>query len=164
MEESKEPENIVVKYQSDEDSDTSDDTSEGTSDDTSDEELNKLETEIDTNILLHYHPETKSINYKELNIRSNNKNKYSNIKAKIDDPLHQTLPILTKFEKSKIIGMRAKQLANGAEPLIAAKNLIDNLKIAELELKEKKLPFIIARPLPNNTVEYWKLEDLEMIH
>ena len=32
-----------------------------------------------------------------------------------------------------------------------------------MELKEKKIPFIIRRPLPDNTFEYWKLQDLELI-
>ena len=32
-----------------------------------------------------------------------------------------------------------------------------------MELKEKKIPFIIRRPLPDNSFEYWKLQDLELI-
>ena len=32
-----------------------------------------------------------------------------------------------------------------------------------MELQEKKLPFIIKRPISNNKFEYWKLEDLEII-
>ena len=32
-----------------------------------------------------------------------------------------------------------------------------------MELNEKKIPFIIRRPLPNNSSEYWKLQDLEII-
>jgi len=40
---------------------------------------------------------------------------------------------------------------------------LDNFIIAKIELKQKKLPFIIQRPLPNNTFEYWKLEDLEIL-
>jgi len=30
------------------------------------------------------------------------------------------------------------------------------------ELRQKKIPFIIKRPL-NNTYEYWKLEDLKIL-
>ena len=33
-----------------------------------------------------------------------------------------------------------------------------------MEIQQKVLPFIISRPLPNNTCEYWKLQDLELIH
>ena len=32
-----------------------------------------------------------------------------------------------------------------------------------MELKEKKIPFIIQRPLPNGNAEYWALEDLEIL-
>jgi DNA-directed RNA polymerase I, II, and III subunit RPABC2 len=82
----------------------------------------------------------------------------------IIDELHKTLPILTKYEKAKILGVRIKQLNNGALPYVKiAEDLLDTFIIAEKELKEKKIPFIIQRPLPNNTFEYWKLEDLEIL-
>jgi DNA-directed RNA polymerase subunit K/omega len=82
----------------------------------------------------------------------------------IIDELHKTLPILTKYEKTRILGIRVKQLNNGALPYIKiAEDLLDSFIIAEKELKEKKIPFIIQRPLPNNTFEYWKLEDLEIL-
>ena len=32
-----------------------------------------------------------------------------------------------------------------------------------MELAQKVLPFIVSRPLPNNTYEYWKLQDLELL-
>ena len=35
--------------------------------------------------------------------------------------------------------------------------------IAIKEFEEKKIPFIIARPLPNNQVEYWNVSDLEVL-
>ena len=41
---------------------------------------------------------------------------------------------------------------------------IDNYNIAEQEIREKKLPFIIKRPMPNGGCEYWKLEDLQIIN
>ena len=82
----------------------------------------------------------------------------------INDPNHMTNPLLTKYEKTKVLGLRASQLNNGAEPFIEVdENIIDGYKIAELELKEKKIPFIIQRPLPGGNCEFWKLEDLEQI-
>ena len=42
-------------------------------------------------------------------------------------------------------------------------NIIDGVIIAEMELKEKKIPFIIRRPIPNGGSEYWKVEDLEVL-
>ena len=56
-----------------------------------------------------------------------------------------------------------KQLNNGSKPFINVnENIIDNNIIANNELQNKVLPFIIVRPLPNRTFEYWKLKDLEV--
>jgi len=38
--------------------------------------------------------------------------------------------------------------------------MINGLTIAQLEFKQKKLPFIIRRPLPNGGSEYWNVHDL----
>ncbi len=82
----------------------------------------------------------------------------------IIDKNHKTLPILTKYERTKILGQRAKQINNGDKPYVnVAEKVIDGYSIAELELKQKKIPFIIRRPLGNGNSEYWKLSDLEQI-
>jgi len=82
----------------------------------------------------------------------------------IIDDYHKTLPFLTKYEKTRVIGQRIQQLNNGAKVYVnVSDDIIDNNVIAEMELKEKKIPFIIRRPLPDNTFEYWKLQDLELI-
>ena len=53
---------------------------------------------------------------------------------------------------------------SGANPFIKVpENIIDGYIIAEMELKEKLIPFIIRRPLPNGTSEYWNIKDLENI-
>jgi len=83
----------------------------------------------------------------------------------IIDALHKTYPILTKYEKAKIIGLRVSQLNKGARPYIKLeRSVIDNTLVAEKELREKKIPFIIMRPIPNGTAEYWNLTDLEYIY
>ena len=80
------------------------------------------------------------------------------------DPLHMTIPFLTKFEFTRILGMRTKQINNGAKPFIKVpEGIIDGYLIAEREIREKKLPFIVKRPIPNGGCEYWKLEDLELL-
>ena len=82
----------------------------------------------------------------------------------IIDEMHKTIPLLTKYEKTKILGMRVKQLNNGAQPYIPRnEKIIDNYVIALTELEQKKIPFIIQRPLPNNNFEYWKLHDLDIL-
>jgi hypothetical protein len=41
--------------------------------------------------------------------------------------------------------------------------VIDGYVIAQIELEQKRIPFIIRRPIPGGGCEYWNLKDLEMI-
>ena len=41
--------------------------------------------------------------------------------------------------------------------------VIDSYIIAQLELSQKKIPFIIKRPISNGSFEYWNIKDLEII-
>ena len=133
--------------------------------DSSDEEesiiYKNLEEDIDINILKFYHPETENINYKELLTLSKiTKNK----RGEIIDPFHKTIPFITQYEKAKILGQRAKQINHGSTPFVdIPSNIIDGHTIALMELNQKKIPFIIRRPLPNGTSEYWKVKDLKII-
>jgi DNA-directed RNA polymerases I, II, and III subunit RPABC2 len=103
------------------------------------------------------HPELTSINYKELLLLSKvKKDKDGNI----IDNIHKTLPILTKYEKTKILGQRAKQIEEGHQPFIKIDNIIDHYTIAQMELEQNKIPFIIRRPIPNGQSEYWRVQDL----
>jgi DNA-directed RNA polymerase I, II, and III subunit RPABC2 len=82
----------------------------------------------------------------------------------IIDPLHKTLPFITKYEKARIIGERAKQIDAGAEPMVDVEpTVIDGYLIALKEYEEKAIPFIIQRPLPSGGCEYWKFSDLEIL-
>jgi len=77
------------------------------------------------------------------------------------DSNHRTYPFLTNFEKTKIIGLRANQISKGSVPFVSVpKHITDVRDIARLELEQKRLPFIIKRPLPNGQFEYWRLTDL----
>ena len=68
---------------------------------------------------------------------------------------------LSKYERTLILGIRAQQLTLRAQPLIdIPKNIDSVITIAEMELEQRKLPFIIKRPY-GNTFEYWKLADLQ---
>jgi DNA-directed RNA polymerase subunit K/omega len=77
------------------------------------------------------------------------------------DEEKQTINKLTKYERTTVIGTRAQQLANGAQPLVKVdKKDCDVTYIATKELMENKLPFIIKRKITENKVEYWRLSDL----
>jgi len=77
------------------------------------------------------------------------------------DKNHKSVPYLTLFEKTKLIGFRANQLAQGARPLVdVPKHVTDVLDIARLELEQKRMPYILKRGMPDGTFEYWRLTDL----
>lgn len=82
----------------------------------------------------------------------------------IIDKNHKTLPFLSKYERTRILGQRAKQINIGDKPYIdVPPHIIDGYLIAELELNAKKIPVIIRRPLPGGKSEYWKIQDLEIL-
>ena len=73
-------------------------------------------------------------------------------------------PILTKYEKTKIIGISAQQIESGRKPNIdIPKSITTPLQIALYELQKKQTPFIVKRKLPNNQFEYWSLDQLEIV-
>lgn len=130
-------------------------------DDDGEEYLQKFDHSINENYVLNHHPETVLHNYDEIDAMTKVTRNSDGI---IIDKLHRTIPYLTKYEKARILGQRAKQINSGAYPLVKVpENVIDGLIIAELELKQKIIPFIIRRPLPNGASEYWKVKDLEDI-
>jgi DNA-directed RNA polymerase I, II, and III subunit RPABC2 len=99
----------------------------------------------------------------EMEIENNdNKNLITKDKA-IFIPIKDRLTsrFLTKYERAKIIGERAIQINNGSEVYVEIPNGVwDSLKIAEKELKEKKIPYVIRRYLPNGDFEDWELNEL----
>jgi DNA-directed RNA polymerase I, II, and III subunit RPABC2 len=137
------------------------DDDESDSDDEDEQYLQKFDKEMRQNIVEEYHP--------ELVIHSNEDiQAYTKIvrneQGVIVDPLHTTLPFVTKYERARILGERAKQINAGAKPLVKLdKDVIDGYLIASQEFQEKVIPFIIKRPLPNGGCEYWKFKDLELI-
>ena len=128
---------------------------------TGEDYLKKFNQEINKNYILNYHQESVLHNYDEI---LNLAKVVRNTDGTIIDPLHKTLPYLTKYEKTRVIGQRAKQIDSGATAFVKVpENVIEGYLIAEIELKEKKIPFIIRRPLPNGGSEYWHISDLENI-
>jgi DNA-directed RNA polymerase I, II, and III subunit RPABC2 len=146
------------------DSDEEEDEEEETDSDDSDYEdyLQKLDKDVISNFIKEKHPESINHNYEEVKIMTNvNRNEDGEI---TNDKIHKTLPFLTKYEKARILGLRAKQINQGAHPFVEVPdNVIDGYTIAIMELQQKKIPFIIRRPIPNGGSEYWKVSDLELL-
>ena len=123
--------------------------------------LEKFDADLVKNYIDDFHPECLSHNYDEITKLSV---VVRNSDGIIIDPFHKTIPYLTKYERARILGQRAKQIETGAKPLVKVQeNIVDGYIIAELELKEKKIPFIIKRPIPGGACEYWNLNDLEVV-
>ena len=123
--------------------------------------LQKFNDEINRNYIQEAHPECIAHNDEEITslcnvIRDKNNN--------IIDDLHKTIPFLTKYEKARILGQRAKQIDTGASPFVKVpEHIIEGYLIAQLELEQKRIPFIIRRPIHGGGSEYWKLQDLELL-
>jgi DNA-directed RNA polymerase subunit K/omega len=123
--------------------------------------LQKFNASVNKNYIMDFHPECVISNYDEVvGLTKILRDADNNI---IDD-LHKTLPYLTKYERARVLGQRAKQINTGAKVFVKVpENVIDGYLIAELELAQKRIPFIIRRPTPGGGCEYWNLRDLELI-
>ncbi len=141
-----------------------DDISDGDADDDSDHDenyLQKFDANLKSNTISSFHPELLHHNNEEVEALSRI---VRNEQGIISDPLHLTFPFITKYERARILGERAKQLSMGAKPMIeVGADVIDAYLIALSEYEQKSIPFIIKRPLPNGGCEYWKFKDLETV-
>jgi DNA-directed RNA polymerase subunit K/omega len=129
--------------------------------DADDNYLQKFDESIKEQLLLDYHPELKIQNSIEVEALSRI---VRNDAGNIIDPLHKTIPFITRYEKARILGERAKQINNGAKAFVELDiSVMDGYLIALKEYEEKKIPFIIKRPIPGGGCEYWKFADLEQL-
>jgi DNA-directed RNA polymerase I, II, and III subunit RPABC2 len=156
-EDAPEPQPRLMEFSEDEEEQDDDDDE----DELNENYLQKLDHDVKQNIISDFHPELNTHSMEEVEasctiIRDD--------KGVIIDPLHRTLPFVTRYEKARAIGERAKQINSGAKPFVEIdQSMIDGYLIALKEFEAKKIPFIIRRPLPNGTSEYWRLSDLEII-
>ena len=138
---------------------TEDDEPDEDDDDDGELYLQKFDRAINDNYIVNNHPESVLQNYDEILVMIKVVRDKDGI---IIDDLHRTIPYLTKYEKARILGQRAKQINSGSKLFIKVpEDILDGYIIAELELKAKRIPFIIRRPLPNGGSEYWSIKDLE---
>ena len=148
--------NAVFGNESDVESDADTDT------DTDDEHIfKKFKQEVQGNFFKKNHPsvildDNETVLQKSVIKRDANGN--------IQDDNHKTNPFMSRYEITRVLGTRAEQLNAGAPAFVVPPtDVIDGYQIARLELQQKKIPFIIRRPLPNKTHEYWNVKDLEIL-
>ena len=71
-------------------------------------------------------------------------------------------PLLTRFERARIMGARALQLSLGAPVFIEIpKNATSSLEIAMEELKQRVIPIVIKRTLPNGDYQHIAIDQFE---
>uniref|UniRef100_A0A1B6DH13 DNA-directed RNA polymerases I, II, and III subunit RPABC2 n=1 Tax=Clastoptera arizonana TaxID=38151 RepID=A0A1B6DH13_9HEMI len=74
-----------------------------------------------------------------------------------------TTTYMTKYERARVLGTRALQIAMCAPVMVELEGETDPLQIAMKELKQRKIPIIIRRYLPDNSYEDWGIDELTII-
>ncbi|OTA93220.1 hypothetical protein M434DRAFT_48572, partial [Hypoxylon sp. CO27-5] len=84
----------------------------------------------------------------------------SNKDKKVPNEERTTTPYMTKYERARVLGTRALQISMNAPVLVDLEGESDPLQIAIKELREKKIPLIVRRYLPDGYYEDWSCEEL----
>lgn len=71
-----------------------------------------------------------------------------------------TTRYLTKYERARVLGTRALQISMNAPVMVDLEGETDPLKIAMKELRERKIPIVIRRYLPDGSFEDWGIDEL----
>lgn len=71
-----------------------------------------------------------------------------------------TTRYLTKYERARVLGTRALQISMNAPVMVDLDGETDPLRIAQKELRERKIPIIIRRYLPDGSHEDWSMDEL----
>ena len=121
---------------------------EGKNKDLTEKEIAKIDKECE--IIRNREIITKDIPHKKVEITSK------------DNQIVIGPPMLTRFEKARIMGARALQLSLGAPVFIEIpKNATTSLEIAMEELKQRVIPIIIKRTLPNGAYQILPIDQFE---
>jgi len=84
-----------------------------------------------------------------------------NVKGR-ENKVKITTRYLTKYERARVLGTRALQIAMNAPIMVELEGETDPLQIAKKELRQKRIPLIIRRYLPDDSYEDWSIEELEI--
>jgi len=90
------------------------------------------------------------------------------VKVSLESKTRRGFPYYTKYELTLVISSRIQQLQTGSPPLVSLENMDTEsptflFELAKLEIKERKVPFIIGRHYPDGTVEYWSAMELQIL-
>jgi len=71
---------------------------------------------------------------------------------------YRTTDYLTKYEYTRILGLRAQEIAKGAQIYVDVGDIKDPIQMAEKEIREGKCPYIIERPVPGKILNKPEME------
>lgn len=86
---------------------------------------------------------------------------YRYIMTHYDFSKNKSRAVITQYEKALMIGKRATQIERGCHPNVKVLPGQTPIHIAEEELRQRKIPFIIERTI-GSAREYWKPIDMEI--
>lgn len=86
---------------------------------------------------------------------------FKDVMSSYDPSSNKTSPIITRYERAKLLGIRTEQIARGSKPMITvADDSVPCCDIAMEEMLQKKTPFVLVRNMPDGSHEYWKIKDM----
>lgn len=68
--------------------------------------------------------------------------------------------IMTKYEKAKIIGLRASQIDKNSLIFVDTKGETNSARIAQMELRQGRLPMSVRRYRPDGSYEDISVNDM----
>lgn len=71
-----------------------------------------------------------------------------------------TTTLMTKYERARVLGARALQIAMCSPVMVELEGETDPLMIAMKELRARKIPIIIRRYLPDGSYEDWGIDEM----
>ncbi|KAL0266305.1 UNVERIFIED_CONTAM: hypothetical protein PYX00_008890 [Menopon gallinae] len=114
------------------------------------------DVEDDDNIEELYQPEDDGDNIELVNANAENK-------GSVQKSKRITTKYMTKYERARVLGTRALHIAMGAPVMVELEGETDPLQIAMKELKQRRIPIIIRRYLPDQSYEDWGIDELIII-
>jgi DNA-directed RNA polymerase I, II, and III subunit RPABC2 len=75
-----------------------------------------------------------------------------------------TLPVLSTYEKAKIVGLRAQMIDDGSPLLITpTPGVTDPIQLALMEVRAKRSPVVIKRVFTDGSYEEWRLHEMVVV-
>jgi DNA-directed RNA polymerase subunit K/omega len=88
---------------------------------------------------------------------------FNKIAKDYDVSKNKSKNIMTKYEYTQCLGSRMEQLTFGSPSTLTKSEIskFNNVKdIAKEELRQKIIPFVICRTMPDGKQEYWRIQDM----